>query len=959
MPTAHHTVFCKPQKIKRMKKLLKFILYFILFILVVLIVTPVLFKGKIIKIAEEQINNSINAKAQFDDISLSFFKNFPYLNAGIKELTVSGIGIFEGDTLFSVKSIDVAINVISAIKMENIKVKKIAVNSPKINAIVLENGKANWDIAKETEAVPEVEETPDTTGSGFEATIALKKFSINDASIYYTDLEGEMSASLENFNFDLSGDLSQDFSSLIIASETEKLNFSMSGIKYLRDVILKLNVDVDADLKNNNYTLRDNSMALNDFILTLNGNVEIADSGDMAFDLKYATNKASFKSLLSLVPAVYMREFEDLTASGEIGLNGTVKGLLTENVTPDVIGQLKVSNASFSYPELPKKAEKINIDIDYLYDGKEMDNTTLNVNKFYVEFGGNPIDLKLNLRTPITDPFINSQLSANINLANLADIIPLEDTKIKGEINANIDMMGNLSLIENEQYEDFKASGTIEINDFLYTSPDVPKPFSIAQANIGISPKHLNVGNFTASMGRSDFSITGSVSDFLPYVYKDQTLFGELTFKSDLLDLNELMPDSGTEDEPSASNETMEEESSSDSSTNTAIEVPANINFTLQSSIAKLFYDEMELENIEGKIYIKDQKVVMEKLAMNAFDGSMLVSGEYNTQDIDNPLVDFNLQADKIDIPMTLASFGVLGKIAPIASKATGKISLGMQYSSFLNDAMKPILKTIVGGGNMASEQIKVTGSNAFQAIGSKLNLDAFKELILKDLDMDFKILAGKLLVDPFETNMGNTNFMISGSQDLSNQLDYGISIKAPKTLFGTANSKLNELYAANPIKGFDIKSSETVNLLVNVTGDMAKPSIKINPMASTKEAGKAIKQELKATVQQNINEQKAEAKAKAKAEAAKIIAEAEKQAAEIRKQGKVAADKVRSEANANAQRMVNEAKNPILKKVAETGAKEVRNEGEKKAQTIESEAEKKANSIIANAQRKADQMLK
>jgi exopolysaccharide biosynthesis protein len=73
-----------------MKKLLKFLLFFILFILVVLFTAPILFKGKIIKIAHEQINNNINAKASFDDINLSFFKHFPYLTAGIKQLTIEG-----------------------------------------------------------------------------------------------------------------------------------------------------------------------------------------------------------------------------------------------------------------------------------------------------------------------------------------------------------------------------------------------------------------------------------------------------------------------------------------------------------------------------------------------------------------------------------------------------------------------------------------------------------------------------------------------------------------------------------------------------------------------------------------------------------------------------------------------------------------------------------------------------
>ena len=99
-------------------------------------------------IANEQINRNINAKASFDDIKLSFFKQFPYLSVGIKELAVVGIEEFEGDTLLYIESFDVAANVISAIKMENIEIKKIAIVKPVVNGIILETGKANWDIAK-------------------------------------------------------------------------------------------------------------------------------------------------------------------------------------------------------------------------------------------------------------------------------------------------------------------------------------------------------------------------------------------------------------------------------------------------------------------------------------------------------------------------------------------------------------------------------------------------------------------------------------------------------------------------------------------------------------------------------------------------------------------------------------------------------------------------------------------
>jgi hypothetical protein len=929
-----------------MKKFFKFLLYFILFVLIVLFTAPIIFKGKIIKVANEQINNNVNATANFDDIKLSFFRQFPYLSASIKNLSVVGIDDFVGDTLVYIKSFDIAVDVISAIKMENIELKKIAIVQPVINGIILEDGKANWDIAKEAETVDEPE---DTTASGFDAKIALKSFTIQNANISYNDIKGGMKANLENFNFELSGDLGKDQSALIINSKTDKLNFIMDGIRYLKDVVLDIHIDIDANLKQNIFILQQNSFALNELILNLDGSVEMPDSADMKFDLAYSTSNTDFKTLLSLVPAIYMTDFTDLKTTGKLALDGNVTGTLGENHTPDVNGGLNVTNASISYPDLPKTAKNINIDLDYYYDGKQMDNTTLDVNKFHVELGSNPVDIILNLRTPISDPFVNAQIDANLDLATVMDIIPLDDTELKGKIAANLDIMGKMSVLENEQYDKFKAVGTVNIHDLFFNSPDMPKPLSISIADLKFSPQYLHVNQFNTKIGKSDFGLVGKVTDFLPYVMKDETIHGKFSFTAGVIDLNEFMTESS------------EEESTDDTDTSSlaAIEIPGNIDFELNSSINKLYYDKLEIDDVTGKIIIRDSKVSMEKLNMHAMEGSLTVSGAYDSKDLSNPLVDLDVKANSIDIGEAFQAFGILEKIAPIASKAAGKISLGLNYSSFLNNKMKPRLKSIVGNGFLSSKNIKINGSNAFAAIGNELKSNAFKELILNDVDLDYEIRSGRLLVNPFETQMGKTNLTIGGEQGFDNTLDYGINIMAPKSLFGSSNASINNLYSQASIPGFDLNKSETVNLLVKLTGDMKNPKVKIDAKNTVKSATESVKKELKANATEVIESRKDDAKEKARAEADKIIREAEKQAAEVKKQGRAAANKIRQESKSNAEKLVNEAKNPIAKKAAEVTARKIVDEGEKRAKQVESESDAKAQKIVDEAKKKADQLLK
>ncbi|UCH14076.1 MAG: AsmA family protein, partial [Bacteroidales bacterium] len=720
-----------------MKKFLKILLIIILFLLAVLFVTPILFKGKIMEIAKEQINKNVNAKVEFDDLGLSFIKNFPYASIALKKLSVAGVGKFEDDTLLKLNSFNVKVDIISAIKMENIKVKGIVLDRPEINAIKLEDGSVNWDIMKETEE--KEEEVVDTAVSEFTATVALKKFEIRDAGISYTDDSSNMAASLDNFDFLLKGDLSQDFTTLSIISSTEMVNLLMEEVRYVKDASLNININLDADLENSIFILKENEVALNDLSLGFDGSVRMPNEEDMEVDMKFKTNKVDFKSLLSLVPAIYMKDFQDVQTTGKLKLDGYIKGVYNSKGMPDVGLDLLVENAMFKYPDLPKSADNIQIDVDLFFDGVQNDNTKVDINKFHVELGDNPVDLVMNIKTPVSDLYVNGSLSASIDFASLADVIPMEDVSLTGTIKSNLDMMGYISYIENEEYEKFKADGNVKISRFEFTSPDLPAAVKIIESSLSFSPEFVQVSSFSALIGESDMQFEGRLENFIPYMFKDETVGGKFTFTAGLLNLNEFMTG---EEEPEA-------EVIKDTVPLSVIEVPENIDFRLISKIDKIIYDKLEIDDTYGIISIRDGKVVLENLSMDLLQGSMKLNGEYNTQDISAPVVDFGIRASGIDIPSAFNAFDVVAELAPVAKNATGKINLDMTYNSLLDEQMSPVMNSIAGKGSFSSQQIGISNSGIFSKIGKELKTDKFDNLSLEDVAVDFEIRDGRVYIDP------------------------------------------------------------------------------------------------------------------------------------------------------------------------------------------------------------------
>ncbi|MBN2212882.1 MAG: AsmA family protein [Bacteroidales bacterium] len=929
-----------------MKKFIKVLIIIILVLLLIVIVTPIFFKGKIQEIAKQQINKNLNATVEFSGLNLSFIRNFPNASVVLKDLSIAGIDEFESDTLLSLKSFDVRLDLISAIKMENISIKGILIDNPVVFARILEDGKASWDIFKTT---AEAEEETDTTITEITTKVSLKKFEIRDAYITFSDESSKLSAGLNNLDFLLRGDLAMDFTSLSVQSETEAVNLVMDGIRYVRDASLCMNINLDADLKNSIYILKENEISLNDLSLVFNGSVEMPDDSNIVADINFATAKTDFKSVLSLVPAIYMQDFQDVKTSGELDLNGSIKGIYNGEMKkmPDAALRLNVENGMFKYPGLPKSADNIQISVDLFYDGTLTDNSRINLNQFHADLGGNPVDLSMNIKTPVSDMNLNGIIRANIDLATLSDVIPVEDITMAGKITADIDFMGYMSYIEQEEYDKFRADGNLIVSDLVLNSPDLPGAFKINEAVLLFSPKFVQVSNFDAETGNSDMQFRGRLENFIPYIFKDETISGDFRFSSNLLDLNEFM--TRTEE-----TETIEE----DTVPLNVIEVPKNIDFRLTSKIDKIYYDKLEIADANGIVMVKDGKVLLEDLFMNTLEGSMKLNGEYNTLDIKAPLVDFGIQATDIDIPSAFKAFSVLEKLAPIAKAATGRVTIGMQYTSLLDAEMNPIINSIVGKGSFSSSSIGLIKSNTFAKVGDALKTKAFDNMTLQNLDVEFEIRNGRIYINPFETKMGSTGFVIAGDQGIDQTMNYDINMNIPKKILGSgANESINKLYANAALKGLHISPSETINMNVNVGGTFTEPKISIDLKDNVKQSAEAIKDEIREKAQEEIDRKKEEAKAIINEQAEKIITEAEKRAEQIRQEAARLADITRKEANANADRLVKEANNPIARKAAEIAAEKLRKEGEDKAQKIIREADEKSNKIIEEARERAGKL--
>jgi uncharacterized protein involved in outer membrane biogenesis len=811
-----------------MKRFLQVVLGIIALILLLLLVVPSLFKGKIEQKVTQVINDNVTATVSFDKFSLSMFRHFPSLSMGLDGLTVINKEPFEGDTLLRVESFSASIDLWSAISGDGININSVMLNEPQVWLKVSQDSIANWDIVPISES-EEMEE--DTTSAASEFSVQLELFEIKDARLGFSDQTMAFSTIIDDLDFTMKGDLSQQSTNLDLKTSIQKLNMEMDGTRYLKDAFVSLDAIIGADLENMVFTFQENEFRLNELGLGFDGTVGMLEEG-YDLDITLAARETSFKTLLSMVPEAYLQDFEDLTTEGSLKLEASAKGTYVdaENLPAfDLV--LNVKDGLIQYPDLPKSIEDIQIDVRVDNPGGAMDLTVTDVNKFHFKLGDNPFDASLWVGTPISNATFKGSMKGVIDLASLSGAVPMDSMELRGIISTDMSVNGDYEMVEKELYEEIDANGNIGLKEFFFRTPDLPSGFLISNADLQITPRFMELKTFKSSFGSSDFDLQGKIENYLSYALKDGTLKGRLDHQSKLIDTNELMQLAGEEDSTAVEDTTAME----------LVLVPKNLNFVLNSKIDKLVYDKLEMTNMAGKITIVNGRIVLDGLQSNMLDGRMVVSGEYNTADTLKPYVDFDMALNSIDVKKAANSFSMIDSIMPIAKRAEGTVTTKLKFNSLMGPDMSPVLSSVNGGGLLESQGVEISGAKVQNAMATMLNNDKYKKARAEDLAINFKLENGNVIVEPFDANLFGKKLNISGSQNLDQSLDYVIKMPVSKQELGSVAGLLG---ASLPSGASDVK----VNVLVKGTVQDPKLSFKLDEDFK-EQAKKEIEKEVKKAV--------------------------------------------------------------------------------------------------------------
>ena len=927
-------------------------------LIIIGITIPIIFKDDIKAAVLKEANKSLLADVELKDFDLTFISSFPHITAKLEGLKVTGKDKnFKGVVLASMESFEAHLNFWSVVGGDKMEVEAITLNKPAFDVRVLKDGTTNYNIVKpDSIKTPEEKEEP----SAFK--LSLKKYEINNANIRYDDASMDLFTDIKNLTHVGKGDLSADVIDFETTTSMDAFTYEMDGMSYLNEVKTNfvVNLLMEFTEKTSKFTLKENTFELNALKFSLDGFYEMLEKKDN-MDLKLNASEATFKDFLSLIPSFYKSGYENMVTNGTLAMHAKVKGVMDDKNMPGWDAGIEVKNASVQYQGLPQSIKNIAIKAGSSFaGGADMDLMKLDVDKFHADFAGNVLDLVLKMRNPMTDPLIDANVKAKVNLATLGQVMPMAPgEQYKGKLNADIALNGRMSTIEQERYEEFKADGLIELMDVLYKSVDLPAPVQVSNMKLHFTPKNLRLETLMAKMGASDFNMNGTIDNYLAYVFRNELLKGTFNFNSNTLDLDALMGTSTT----TTTTPTEDKPAEPTPASTEPFLIPDNLDVTLNMDVKTIKYNGISIQNTKGSVGLKEEVASLNNLKMNVLGGTVGLDGSYNTQNHQKPSVNFSYNIQQIAIADLAKNFVTIEKLAPIAKYAKGKISTSFTMKTILQPSMEPVYSTLTGNGDIASNEISISGFEPLNKLANELNMQKLATQTLRDFKAKFKFENGKISLTPFTVKLGKINTDVSGSTSFEQDLDYKLMLNIPREEIPASAlkaveeglKKLNNL----PIK---LKLQELPAIIpvpASITGKVTKPVVKVdlkeaigkltgNLKNSVKDAVNQAKDSVKTVVKQKVTEKVNEVKEDLNKKKQEAIAEAQRQADKVKAEAKRAADAVRAEGNKQGEALVAEAGgNPIKKKLAETAAAKIRKTAEEKAQKIEQEANQKADEIM------------
>jgi hypothetical protein len=314
--------------------------------------------------------------------------------------------------------------------------------------------------------------------------------------------------------------------------------------------------------------------------------------------------------------------------------------------------------------------------------------------------------------------------------------------------------------------------GFIEMENGTITMTSLSFPVEIPVVKMKFDPETFIIEKGAAKIDKSDFNLSGELTNVSSYFRGDSLLRGEFDFVSEVTDILQLM---------NMTNGIGYEQAQKEAAAQTAYLVPKGIDILLHTNIGYTSYGAAtNASDIKGDFWIRDGEMVFDDIAFTTPAGETRIAAKYSTtkenQDKNHLFLSLDLHLLDIEIGALLRMIPAVDSIMPMLRSFGGKGEFHFAVETYVDSIYNIKPSTILGAGSISGTNMVLMDSEMFSAIAKGLRFNKQTENKVDSLSVEFSIFGPRIDLYPFLIVMDKYKAVISGRHNME-RFDYNISV--------------------------------------------------------------------------------------------------------------------------------------------------------------------------------------
>ena len=770
----------------------------------------------------------------FNDIDVVYRDEMAGLNTAIKGCNLSLNGKWEEQDLKA--AFQGSLNQITA-QLEGESPIDVTINdlSVGINGNMKGNdGKADGAVRVGSMAIamPDIDATLSSTEWVFDGNIKEQHLIANTSLTtlpIQVSMEGEspIKTTLAGANFTAKAEANGNTISLDPTLALDGLSVWMDKEQMLKQARITMQLPLSTDTTLSRVSFSDAKLGLNEYLVKLNGLVQIQDTANINAALQFETGRWDIPSLLTLVPESYRYLLEDIKIKGSTALKGSINGGMKqgEPALDKTEATLALNNIDLHYTDsIALQSGSASLALNYsgqndratgTLNASNLDATMTGLADAHLEAIKGNFTVKRAMR--IADGYIDAQaqLSAN-NLVAAMDTLglnvsrPTIDLTMKAKsstdapqfyatlhsdtLNAKMGSLvaastGALKISGEARYNDsatdvlaqWTPQMTFDLQSGHIASEMITLPIDVPHILFDYADGRFTINDSRILLGNSDFALRGDVTNIDSFINETGLLKAELDFTSSYTDVTELMnlvsglgvADSITtpqpEEEPLPTTATTEETD--------PFMVPLGFDVRLNTDIQAANVNGFTFEDIGGHVTVRDGVLVLEEMGFTSDAARMQLTAMYKSPRKDHLFVGFDFHLLDIEIDQLIRMIPDVDSIIPMLSAFDGEAQFHLAAETYLHSNYDPKFSTLRAAGAIEGKDLVVMDNDTYRQISKLLMFEKKTENKVDSINVELAVFRDKVTLYPFLIAMDDYKAVIGGRHNIDNDLSFNYHI--------------------------------------------------------------------------------------------------------------------------------------------------------------------------------------